>query len=75
MGFLVVGFNFCVLFVSGFSWKFVPSKFIRPPKEFRVYGNEVRQTLMDNFLVPSEKLKRKGKKKRMYQSRITKYFG
>ncbi len=63
-----------VLFFSGVSWKFVPSKFRRPPKEFLIYGNEIRQTTLDNFLVPVENLKKKSKGKRLYQSRITKYF-
>jgi hypothetical protein len=51
----------------------VPSKFVRPPKEFRIYGNPMRQTVLENFLVPLESLK-KHRKKFMYQSRITKYF-
>ncbi len=68
-----------VYFVSGFSWKFVPSKFVPPPKEFRIYGNEVRQTVLDNFLVPIESLKGKKKKqksssKKLLQSEITKFF-
>ena len=49
---------------------------MRPPKEFRIYGNEVRQTLIDNFVVPvnrGSKLPKK-KKKALYQTRITKYF-
>jgi hypothetical protein len=30
--------------------KFVPSKFVRPPKEFRnLYGKEKRQTVMESF--------------------------
>ena len=63
------------IFVAGFSWKFVPSKFTRPPKEFRIYGNETRQTLLDNFLVPIEEVRNKKKtSKRLYQSRITKFF-
>ena len=39
------------LFVAGFRWKFVPSKFTPPPKEFRIYGNVLRQTVIDNFVV------------------------
>ena len=60
------------------GWKFVPSKFVPAPKEFRIYGNEVRQTLIDNFVIPvssrSLMKKKKKEKKVMYQSRITKYF-
>ena len=59
---------------SGFSWKFVPSKFAAPPKEFRIYGNVIRQTVLDNFLVPMKNSRGKGNKRRLYQSRITKYF-
>jgi hypothetical protein len=63
------------LLFSGVTWKFVPSKFTRPPKEFRVYGNEIRQTVLDNFLVPQKVLKGKEKKKKIiYQSRITQFF-
>lgn len=56
--------------------KFVPSKFVPPPKEFRIYGNVIRQTLIDNFVVPIDSVKkgRKRKKKIMYQSRITQFF-
>ena len=60
--------------VSGFSWKFVPSKYTRPPREFRVYGNEIRQTVLDNFLVPFETMKRDSKKTKLYQSKITKFW-
>ncbi len=69
-----MGFNVCLWIFSGVAWKFVPSKFTRPPKEFRVYGNEVRQTVLDNFLVPRNLLKGKSKKKKIYQSRITQFF-
>ena len=52
-------------------WKFVPLKFVRPPKEFRFMGNSVRQTVLENFVVPVKSVK---KKKVIYQSRITKFF-
>jgi len=59
------------------GWKFVPSKFVPPPKEFRIYGNEMRQTVIDNFLVPivnAEKRKNKKRKTMLRQSRITTFF-
>ncbi len=63
--------SFCL--ISG--WKFVPSRFVPPPKEFRIFGNVSRQTVMENFTVPLDVLKRgKRRKSYMYQSRITKYF-
>jgi hypothetical protein len=32
--------------------KFVPSKFVRPPKEFRkLYGPNIRQTVIESFFV------------------------
>ena len=52
-------------------WKFVPLKFVKPPKEFRIMGNSVRQTVMENFVVPIKSVK---KKKLVYQSRINKFF-
>ena len=62
------------LVISG--WKFVPSKFVRPPKEFRIYGNTVRQTVLENFLIPIVMSDSKVvvKKKKMYQPCITKFF-
>jgi hypothetical protein len=54
--------------------KFVPSKFVKPPKEFRIYGNVIRQTLIDNFVVPIETIKKKKGTKVLRQSRITKFF-
>ena len=48
--------NFDSLFL-GIPWKFVPSKYTRPPKEFRIYGNVVRQTVLDNFVVRLDKCK------------------
>ena len=44
------------LLFAGRVWKFVPRKFIRPPKEFLIYGNEVRQTVMDNFVSVEKKV-------------------
>ena len=49
----------------------MPLKFVKPPKEFRIYGNVVRQTLLDDIVVP---LKNIPKKKIIYQSRITQFF-
>ena len=48
--------NWVIFFViTGYQWKFLPSKFTRPPKEFRIYGNEMRQTVLDTFVVTIEK--------------------
>jgi len=47
---LVVGLfirKFCLF--SERKWKFLPSKFVRPPNEFLIYGNVMRQTVLDNF--------------------------
>ena len=44
------------LLFAGRVWKFVPRKFIRPPKEFLIYGNEVRQTVIDNFVSVEKKV-------------------
>ena len=54
----------------------MPSKYVRPPKEFRIYGNVIRQTVIDNFLVPLANVKngKIKKSKTLRQSRITKYF-
>ena len=49
----------------------MPLKFVKPPKEFRIMGNSVRQTVMENFVVPMKSVK---KKKLVYQSRINKFF-
>jgi hypothetical protein len=45
----------CNFQISGVKWKFVPSKFTRPPKEFLIYGNVIRQTVLDNFVVKMDK--------------------
>jgi len=32
--------------------KFLPSKFVRPPKEFRkLYGPNIRQTILESYFV------------------------
>ena len=40
---------------TGFAWSFVPRKFVRPPKEFLIFGNEIRQTVLDNFVTVVKK--------------------
>ena len=41
--------TFYIKFV-GKRWKFVPKRFLSPPREFkRLYGNELRQTTLENF--------------------------
>jgi hypothetical protein len=40
-----------LLLFLGCQWKFVPRKFVRPPKEFLIYGNEVRQTVLDHYVI------------------------
>ena len=54
----------------------MPSKYLRPPKEFRIYGNAIRQTVIENFLVPLANVKNGKVKKRktLRQSCITKFF-
>jgi hypothetical protein len=57
----------------------VPKRFLSPPREFKkLYGAELRQTTMDNFvsfpkIVPSV-IVVKERKKRFVQSCITKYL-
>ena len=37
------------------KFKFLPSKFVRPPREFRIlYGPNVRQTMIDGFFSTGE---------------------
>jgi len=39
-------------FVGKRKLTFVPRKFVSPPREFRfLYGPEIRQTVLDNFVV------------------------
>ena len=46
--------NFCLIFLG--SIRFVPSKFVRPPIEFRkLYGPNIRQTVLENFFVVNRK--------------------
>jgi hypothetical protein len=43
--------DLCSFFIKG-KFKFVPSKFVRPPKEFRaLYGANIRQTVLESFFV------------------------
>ncbi len=69
------------MFISG-KFKFVPSKFIRPPREFRMlYGPNVRQTMIDGFFNAGEldnskifkpRIKKSGISIR--QSKVEEYF-
>ena len=43
--------GFFCLFLGKTKLQFVPRKFVCPPKAFRMlYGPEIRQTLLDNFV-------------------------
>jgi hypothetical protein len=56
----------------------LPSKFVRPPIEFRrLYGPNIRQTLIDNFVVSgfkTEVLVVKPSVKKLKQKKIHDYF-
>ncbi len=42
--------------IVGKKLKFLPRRFISPPREFRfLYGREVRQTTIDSFFVVKKK--------------------
>jgi hypothetical protein len=71
----------CGLINFAGKFKFVPSKFVRPPREFRIlYGPNVRQTRIDGFFAAGEittdvvtsRVIRKGKIVR--QSKMQEYF-
>jgi hypothetical protein len=56
----------------------LPSKFVRPPIEFRrLYGPNIRQTLIDNFVVSGFKTEVsvvKPSVKKLKQKKIHDYF-
>jgi hypothetical protein len=71
----------CGLLNFAGKFKFVPSKFVCPPREFRIlYGPNVRQTRIDGFFAAGEittdvvtsRVIRKGKIVR--QSKMQEYF-
>ena len=49
-------FNECSFaIIVGKRWKFVPKRYLSPPREFKkLYGTELRQTTMDNFVSVSK---------------------
>jgi hypothetical protein len=63
----------------GRHWKFVPKRFLSPPREFKIlYGSELRQTTLENFfpvrqfvnpVIVSKKIKKK-----YVQSRIDEFL-
>jgi hypothetical protein len=70
---------YCNLIIVGKRWNFVPKRFRSPPREFKyLYGSEVRQTTMDNFVKITKRecpvVKREKKEKIYVQSNIKKYF-
>ena len=70
---------YCNLIIVGKRWNFVPKRFRSPPREFKyLYGSEVRQTMMDNFVKITKRecpvVKREKKEKIYVQSNIKKYF-
>lgn len=58
--------------------QFVPRRFVIPPKEFRcLYGPEIRQSLIDNFVVNvrgRKQVKIAKKKTKIVQTIIPHYF-
>ena len=53
---LSVSFNILSIKFLGRRWKFVPKRFLSPPREFkRLYGNEMRQTTLENFFKNAKK--------------------
>ena len=60
--------NVCGLFFLGFL--FVPSKFVRPPAEFRsLYGPNIRQTVLESYFV----VKKRKEQSKIRVSRIAKH--
>ena len=71
--------NFFATIIIGKRWKFVAKRFLSPPREFKIlYGKEVRQTTMDNFVSITRNVfpvVNVEKKKQVYvQSSILKYI-
>jgi hypothetical protein len=66
------------LFLGRSKHQFVPRRFVIPPKEFRIlYGPEVRQTVLDHFLVKISPRRQVGtvkKKPKKVQSLISSFF-
>jgi|FrelakmetLWP11LW_1041352.scaffolds.fasta_scaffold27781_1 hypothetical protein len=76
---MIALFKHSICFVLGRTkLQFVPRKFVCPPKEFRMlYGPEIRQTLLDNFVsnVSSRQQSVAVKKKpKIVQSLISTFF-
>lgn len=79
--YIIIGLKICFLlfFVIGRKkLEFVPRRFVCPPREFRLlYGPELRQSTISNFVVKVEKLKNSNpviKKRSVVQSKISSYF-
>ena len=75
----MVKFSFNDFKFIGCRWKFVPKRFVSPPREFKkLYGNELRQTTLENYfkLVKRNNIVVPGvvKKKRLVQLHIEKFF-
>ncbi len=70
-------YDFCVL-----GMKFVPSKFVRPPKEFlALYGPNIRQSRLESFFVSRKKEPQSKKEDKFFigcrakrQQKIKSYF-
>ncbi len=65
--------------IMGKHWKFVPKWFLSPPREFKyLYGSEVRQTTMENFINVEKRVfpvVKVVKKEKIYvQSTFDKFF-
>ncbi len=68
-----------IIIIIGKRWKFVPKRFLSPPREFKyLYGSEVRQTTMENFFNVEKRVfpvVKVVKKEKIYiQSTIDKFF-
>jgi hypothetical protein len=68
-----------IILLLGQRWKFVPKRFLSPPREFKkLYGNELRQTTLDNFFGISKnenvKVSKVEKKKKLIQLNIDAFF-
>ena len=80
-------FYYCLLFDVGYifisgNFKFVPSRFVRLPKEFRrLYGPNVRQTMIDGYFnkgkcknLPTAKLLNRKTGNSIRQSKVVEFF-
>ena len=66
-------------FILGKHWKFVAKRFLSPPREFKMlYGSELRQTTMENFVTVSKfvypVVKVIKKEKKFVQTSIVKFM-